>query len=162
MKIIWKFLCAIIMWMTWLHFCIIKFKFVVRMSDCLPRGTKVHFPCFACTGSWFFNTLHKFKISKDRPKLKSLNLLRNGSNRHWFWKPENRHFYRINVIWPRHRRHCRWRPYVLFCGSRLTLLKEMYRDSGRFVFHGVSLVKDRAVYEICAVLQENRLNWWFH
>ena len=36
--------------------------------------------------------------------------------------------------------------YALFCGSRLTVLKKMYRDSVRFVFHGVSLVKDRAVY----------------
>ena len=37
-----KFLCAIIMWTTRLPFCIIKFKFVVRMRECLPRGTKVH------------------------------------------------------------------------------------------------------------------------
>ena len=36
---------------TRLPFCIIKFKFVVRMRECLPRGTKVHFLCFACTGS---------------------------------------------------------------------------------------------------------------
>ena len=35
---------------------------------------------------------------------------------------------------------------ALFCGNRLTLLKKMYWDSGRFVFHGVSLVTDRAVY----------------
>ena len=35
---------------------------------------------------------------------------------------------------------------MLFCGSRLTILKKMYRDSGRFVFHGVLLVKERALY----------------
>ena len=28
----------------------------------------------------------------------------------------------------------------------LYFVKKMYRDSGRFVFHGVSLVKNRAVY----------------
>ena len=98
----------------------------------------------------FRKTVHKLKISKDHTmrlwKLKCLNLLRNGSSCHWFWKPDNRRFYQINVIWPRDRCHCRWRPYALFCGSRLTLFKKMYRDSGRFVFHGVSLVKDRAVY----------------
>ena len=32
--------------------------------------------------------------------------------------------------------------------------RKMYRDSGQFVFHTVSLFKDRAV---CTVLQENRL-----
>ena len=35
---------------------------------------------------------------------------------------------------------------MLFCGRRLTLLKKMYRVSGRFVCHSVSLVKDRSVY----------------
>ena len=82
----------------------------------------MHFPCFTCAGSRLFNTVRKFKISKNRPMslftLKCLNLLRNGSSRN----------------------------YALFCGSLLTLLKKMYRDSGRFVFRGVLLVKDRAVY----------------
>ena len=34
-------------------------------------------------------------------------------------------------------------------------MKEMYRDSERFVFHSVSLFKDRAFVEMCTVLQEN-------
>ena len=153
-------LCVIIIWTTQLPFCIIKFKFVERMREYLPWGTKMHFLCFTCTGSWFFNTVHKFKFSKDRPmslwKLKCLNLLPNGNNRHWFWKPENSRFYRINIIRLRDLRHCRWCPYALFCGSRLTLLEEMYRDSGGFVFHRVSLVKERAVYwNVCSFARKS-------
>ena len=30
-------------------------------------GYKMHFPCFTCTDSKFFKTVHKFKISEDRP-----------------------------------------------------------------------------------------------
>ena len=160
MKKIWKLLCVIIIWTTRLLFSIIKFKFVVRMRGCLPWGTKMQFPCYTWAGSWFFNIVHKFKIFKDRPlslwKLKCLNLLRNGSNRNWFRNPENRRFYRINVIWPRDRRHCRWRPYALFCERMLTLLKKMYRDSGKFVFHGVLLVNDRAVYwNLCSFARKS-------
>ena len=131
----------------------------MRMRECSPWGTNMHFPCFTCTGSWFFNTVHKFKISRDRPislwKLKCLNLLRNGSNRYWSWKTENCRFYWNNVIWPRDGRHCRWRPYALFCGSRLTLLKKMYRDSRGYFFHGVSLFNDRAVHWIlCSFIKK--------
>ena len=137
---------------TFLHH--LKIKFEVRMREYSPWGTKMHFPCFTWTGSWFFNTVYEFKISKDRPmslwRLKCLNLLRNGSNRHWFWKPENRRFYRINVIWPRDRRHCRWCPYALFCGSRLTLLKKMYRDSGTSFFTVFRLSRKERCIEICA------------
>ena len=74
----------------------------------LASGCKMHFPCFTCTGIRLLKTVHKFKISENRPvsvwKLKSLNLLH---NRHWFLVPVNCRFYRINVIWPRGRRHCR-------------------------------------------------------
>ena len=35
--------------------------------------------------------------------------------------------------------------YFLVAGL-ITLLKKLYRDSGRFVFQGVTLVRERAVY----------------
>ena len=35
--------------------------------------------------------------------------------------------------------------YASFCLSELILFKEMFRDSGQFVFHSVSLFKERAV-----------------
>ena len=47
------------------------------------------------------------------------------------------------------RRHGRYHPHALFCGSRLTFLKKMYRDTGRFIFHGVSMFKDRGHRAVC-------------
>ena len=165
MYIVWKLLRAFNIWMTRISFCIIKYKFVVRMREYSPRGTKAHFPCFTCTGSRFFKTVHKFKISEDRRvsvwKLKSLNLLCNDSNRHRFLVPENCRFYQINVIYPGRRRHCRCRPYAIFCVRRPALLKKMYRDSGKFIFHGALLFKDRAVCWNLYSFARNRFKCWF-
>ena len=46
---------------------------------------------------------------------------------------------------------------MLFCGSRLIVLKKMYKDSGRFVFTVFCCSRIESCVEICTDLQENRL-----
>ena len=43
--------------------------------------------------------------------------------------------------------------YALFCVSKLALLKTMYRDSGQFILHCISLFKDKAVSKLLNCVQ---------